>query len=313
VKLETLRGGDLRLSDDACIFLYRRLRPGVLLTLVRGRDTDQFGTTPLDIIDRECRLFQRPVEWFLDASQVKRASITVSDKWTAWLREHPGALAKMHVLTNSKETRLMVEIARHFSDSSDRLTLYADREAWASQRQDSAAWLIGARELEDRWEDSPIAIQKEQSQQYGLTLSTHGSSWSFRRIGNGLVYSKFSGSDTGELTDAALDEMERVLSLSAGKVSWFLDLREAHSVAARVSQVWTEWLSSRRDQLFRVSALAPSPLFPLVFTIASFSAGIERLVRIHREVAPFQEELKIAGCVGMPHDATGFIRKTIAK
>ena len=37
--------------------------------------------------------------------------------------------------------------------------------------------------------------------------------------------------------------------------------------------------------------LPPSPLFPLVLTVAKYKSGMERVVRVHRAVEPFRDEL----------------------
>jgi hypothetical protein len=46
--------------------------------------------------------------------------------------------------------------------------------------------------------------------------------------------------------------------------------------------------------LEKIVALAPQPLFPLVLTVAKYRSGAERMVRIHRELEPFREELAAA-------------------
>ena len=70
-----------------------------------------------------------------------------------------------------------------------------------------------------------------------------------------------------------------------------LDFRDAQSVAASVSQAWTEWLRAHADRFARVVAFSPSPLFPLVLTVAKYKSGMERVVRVHRAVEPFRDEL----------------------
>ena len=69
---ETLRGGVLRFSGKTSSFIYQRLSPAVFLTVSRGRDTGEFGTAPLDVIEREHKLFQRAVQWFFGASECSR-------------------------------------------------------------------------------------------------------------------------------------------------------------------------------------------------------------------------------------------------
>jgi hypothetical protein len=286
VILETLRGGDLRLSGENGAFVYQRLRPGVFFTANRGRDTGEFGTAPLDLIEREFRLFQQPVEWYFDATQTQNANRAVVETWTRWLAEHGDVLAQMHVLTGSQPVHLMIAIARHFSDSSNRLALHRNREEWNKLLYKTSPDL-----MPPQFDEPAIAVFRDRTAQGDITLRTAGCCWNFRAIGTGVIYSRFSGNDYGDLTDAALDEMDRLLGASPQKLSWFLDLREGDNVAAKVSRIWTEWMSARRDRFMRMTALAPSPLFPLVLTIAKFRSGTENLFRIHRELEPFRTEL----------------------
>ena len=144
---ETLRGGDLRLSGKTGSFVFQRLRPGVLLTMNRGRDTGEFGSAPLDVIYREYRLFRRAVEWYFDATLVQNATRSVVEEWTAWLLKHGDILAQMHVLTGSKEVHLMIAIARHFSDSSYRMTLYKDPVEWTKRVLRAAPGLMETPDL----------------------------------------------------------------------------------------------------------------------------------------------------------------------
>jgi hypothetical protein len=288
---ETLRGGDVRLSGKASAFVYQRLRPGVLLTATRGRDTGEFGTAPLDLIEREYGLFGRPVRWYLDATQAKNAAGTVVEQWTDWLVKHEEHLAQMHVLTGSKEVHLMIEIARHFSDASQRMILYKERAEWTKSIQNSEPGMTEVPDPAARWDEPAIPIFRELTPEKCVEISASGCRWSFRMIANEVVFSTFSGNDYGDLTDAALDEMERLIARSERKVSWFLDLRNAQNIAPKVSQTWTEWLSARQARFDRIIAVAPSPLFPLVLTIAKYRSGTEHMVRIHRELGPFRNDV----------------------
>ena len=127
--------------------------------------------------------------------------------------------------------------------------------------------------------------------------------WGFRMLPNDVIFSKFTGDDSGDLTDAALDEMEGLLA-SDRKAAWFLDLRNARNVAPNVSQAWTEWLGVSQNRFARVIALSPSPLFPLVLTIAKHRSRTQHLVRIHRDLEPFRSEL-IAATSGEIADSVG--------
>jgi hypothetical protein len=285
VAQEILAGGDLRLSGAAGAFLFRRLKPGVLLTAFEGRDTGEFGTQALEVVAQEHRLFGKPVEWFFDATHVDTTAKAVSDEWTKWLRANRRVLAKMHVLTGDEETHLRISVARHFSDSQNEMALYTDRAKWG---------IASSADLTTRFSDPALDIAIVRSRTEGLTLTGPRARWTFRSLENSVVTSTFAGDDDGSLTWFALAEMQRLAGASRGKVSWFLDLREARNVAAHVSETWTAWLTEHSDRFARVSALAESPLFPLVLTVAKYRSGTERLFHIHRDPEPFEAELAAA-------------------
>lgn len=283
------------MTGKASAFLFQRLKPGIILTINRGRDTGEFGAAPLQVIEREHALFGRPVQWFIDACRADSATMAVSDRWTSWLREHSGVVGQLHVLTSGAETRMMIDLARHFSDASKRMALYSDRAQWEA----ALLRLIPSPGLglAERFDEESIEVKRIVAGDGEVSVNAPYSRWSFRELPNNAIFSKFSGLDTGDLTDAALDEMERLLGPAKRKASWFLDLRDAQSVAASVSQTWTEYLTARSGRFTRVVAYAPSPLFPLVLTIAKYKSGTEHLLRVHREVGPFREEL--AGVTSM--------------
>jgi len=290
VRKETLSGGAIRLSGTASSFLYQRLRPGILMTVVRGRDTGEFGATPLEIVEAECNRFQRPVYWYLDAAQVQDAAHTVFEQWTNWLRAQEKTLAQLHVLTGTDTAHMTISIARHLSDASRRMFLYLDRSEWTQALLRSSSGLTAAPELASRFDEPAISIgTTRENKDTRLTAPT--CAFIFRRIADDTIFCRFEGADSGDLTDLALHEMERSLARSNGPVHWFLDLRDAHTVATDVSRTWTEWIGVHRGRFARISALSFAPLFPLVLTIAKFSSGTENVFVVHREIEPFRKEL----------------------
>jgi hypothetical protein len=288
---EVLERGAIRMAGASGAFVYERVRPGVYLTSFRGRDNGEFGAAPLEIIAQEYRFFERPVEWFFDASLAENPRHAVSEEWTLWLRHHQSVLSRMHVLTAGQETHLRISVARHFSDSLKQMQLYTDRAKWQQAFLLCSPGYTAVPGADQRFTAAALDVDRVESREAGVRLSAPGSQWTFRRLPNGVVFTTFTGDDDGVLTNDALNEMQVAIEKERGKVSWFLDLREARNVATHVSQTWTAWLSAHRNRLARVTVLSPSPLFPLVLTVAKYRSGSERLFHIHREVQPFREEL----------------------
>src|SRR4051812_39347316 len=109
---EILRDGSLRLKSGGCVFLYTRLKPGVLLTNISGYDIGGLEEAPLELISAEYRRFAKPVEWFVNAGDAVNVSNQVFRRWIDWLSTRRHLLKGMHVLTATQPTKLTVEIAR---------------------------------------------------------------------------------------------------------------------------------------------------------------------------------------------------------
>jgi hypothetical protein len=287
---ETLRGGDLRLMGSKGVFVFHRLRPGAILSYFEGRDTGEFGKAPLEYIETEHVTFDKPVEWFFDATKADNAARSVSDEYTAWLRRSKDVLSRLHVLAATQEIRLMIDISRHFSDAGNRLALYSDAGEWRTAINKTAPRVSAIPDLGARTTEEAVPIEREGD----LTIKAPGSEWSFTNLPNRVVLSKFKGFDSGDLTDHALAAMRERIGAGSEKTRWFLDLREAQTVASHVSQTWTEFIAARQNGFARIVAVASSPLFPLVLTVANYRSGTDHLLRVHREYEPFRAELAAA-------------------
>jgi hypothetical protein len=290
---ETLRGGDLRLTGSSGVFVFHRLRAGLIQSYFEGRDTGEFGQAPLDFIEAEFATFRKPVEWFFDATGAENAVRTVRDDYTAWIRRSKNILSRLHVLAATQEVRLMIDISRHFSDAASRWALYSDPAEWRNAITRSAPGIGAVPDLSGRTKEEPVPITREGN----LTIKAPSCEWSFTNLPNRVVLSTFKGFDSGDLTDHALEAMRERIGTGPDKSRWFLDLREAQTVVAHVSQTWTEFLAARQNGLERVVAVATSPLFPLVLTVANYRSGTDRLLRVHREYEPFRNELIAAAGV----------------
>jgi hypothetical protein len=292
VESETLSGGGVRLRGLSGTFLIERVRPGVLAGLVMGRDTGEFGNAPFEIIERECRFFQRPVEFFLDGTRFENATGAVAAQWTHWLKTHRETLRRMHVLTSTDRVQLRMNVAAYFSQSEDRLMVLNEREEWTKALAAYAGDAVGIPDLQRRLEEPRVLVSREESRD-AVLLRAPRSAWMFRKQDHVLL-SRFTGDDSGDLTDMALGQMESFLDATPRPLRWFIDVRAAENIAPPVSQAWTEWLSGRPDRFTRITALSPAPLFPLVLTVAKYRSGTERLFRIHRELEPFIRDLSAA-------------------
>lgn len=125
VNREVLPDGAVRLSAGNCSFVFRRMKPNVLLIVASGHDSGQFGTATLDEIRVELGRV-RPLEIFVDASEVTGASVSVSEEWTQFFSVNRDSIAQVHVLVGSKAFHLTVAIAQHLSRTGKIMQLHTD-------------------------------------------------------------------------------------------------------------------------------------------------------------------------------------------
>ena len=126
---ETLRDGQVRLSDPECTFVFRLLKPGALLVTITGQDAGQFGTSTLDEIRLEL-MRQRPLELFVDAREAFGAAVSVSDEWTRFFSLNREHLKRVSVLVGSKLVYLTVAIAQHLSRTGNLIQICSDPETF---------------------------------------------------------------------------------------------------------------------------------------------------------------------------------------
>jgi hypothetical protein len=125
VSRDVLPGGRIRVSAGDCTFVFERLRPGALLSIIVGDDKGQFGTCTLDEIRMEL-LRHRPLELFIDAREAVGAAVSVSNEWTHFFSLNRESLKRVSVLVGSKVVRLTIAIAQHLSRTGDLIQIYSD-------------------------------------------------------------------------------------------------------------------------------------------------------------------------------------------
>lgn len=126
---ETLADGSVRLTGPSCGFLYRRLRPGLLLVNITGDDKGELGTAAIDEISAEIGRFG-PLELFVDTAGASGVDTRVSELWTAWFRDNQPRLKRVSILATSRFVHLAVSIAKHFSRTGDLIRIYDDAAAF---------------------------------------------------------------------------------------------------------------------------------------------------------------------------------------
>ncbi|HEY0477598.1 MAG TPA: hypothetical protein VGD37_08735 [Kofleriaceae bacterium] len=105
-----------------------------------------------------------------------------------------------------------------------------------------------------------------------------------------VVVLTITGRDAGEHGDAPLRALDD--ELCAGPFALFVDARATRGASVDVSNVWAQWLRSRRDQLQAVHMLTGSRFIQLTADFVRRFAELGDAMRIYTEGAAFDDALE---------------------
>jgi hypothetical protein len=109
----------------------------------------------------------------------------------------------------------------------------------------------------------------------------------------GIVVVRLAGSDTGEFGDDPLRELDRDLA-DDRLIELFVDAREVRAATLDVSRRWSDWLHQNRARFKRVTMLTGSRFIELTADFVRRYAGLEEIMHLHADPAPFDAALKTA-------------------
>jgi len=106
--------GILEFEGVHCRLLIKKLPNAVLLIRISGTDTGEFGDAPMHALN-QWLADDGPVKLFIDARDVRGASIDVSSEWAAWLNNHKDSLIDVTMLTGSRLIRITADFVRRYA------------------------------------------------------------------------------------------------------------------------------------------------------------------------------------------------------
>jgi hypothetical protein len=104
----------IRYDGVHCNLLLEKLLGQVLVLKISGTDVGEFGEAPMKTLSAWLEDI-RPVDLFIDAREVRGASIAVSGEWASWLTSHRSALRSITMLTGSRFIQVTAEFVRRFA------------------------------------------------------------------------------------------------------------------------------------------------------------------------------------------------------
>jgi hypothetical protein len=97
-----------------CDLRIERLSEGVVVLRISGTDVGEFGAAPMrtlnDWLDRSGK-----IDFFIDAREVRGASISVSAEWASWLNSHKEVLRTVTMIPGSRFVQMTAEFVRRFT------------------------------------------------------------------------------------------------------------------------------------------------------------------------------------------------------
>lgn len=104
----------IRYDGIHCNLLIERAPNGVVVLRISGTDVGEFGDAPMKVLNGWVG-DGSSIDFFIDAREVRGASIAVSGEWAQWLQAHKPALKSVTMLTGSRFILMTAEFVRRFS------------------------------------------------------------------------------------------------------------------------------------------------------------------------------------------------------
>jgi hypothetical protein len=123
--MPTQKPQETRYDGLHCNMTIQPLSRRVLVLRISGTDIGEFGEAPMLELNRYLTGAD-PVELFVDARDVRGASIDVSGDWAQWLRAKKLHLRAVNMLTGSRFVQVTADFVRRFADLQDIMHIYSE-------------------------------------------------------------------------------------------------------------------------------------------------------------------------------------------
>ncbi len=127
---------DIRYDGIHCNLAIQQFGPRVVVLRISGTDIGEFGDAPMQGLE-ECLAGAPPVRLFIDARDVRGASIEVSGEWARWLGAHKDQLREIDMLTGSRFVEVTADFVRRFADLQGIMRIYTDPPAFDATLNES--------------------------------------------------------------------------------------------------------------------------------------------------------------------------------
>jgi len=129
--METIKPQEVCYDGLHCSLILQRFLPGVIVLRISGSDIGEFGEAPMNALNGWIAS-SGPIDFFIDARDVRGASMGVSAEWARWLGAHKPALETVTMLTGSRFIQVTAEFVRRFSDLEGVMRICTEPEVFDS-------------------------------------------------------------------------------------------------------------------------------------------------------------------------------------
>jgi len=98
-----------------CTLVIEQPSASVIVLRIRGSDVGEFGEAPMHVLD-EWLDGSGVIDFFVDAREVRGASVDVSAEWARWLSRNKSRRHAVTMLTGSRFIQVTAEFVRRFAD-----------------------------------------------------------------------------------------------------------------------------------------------------------------------------------------------------
>jgi hypothetical protein len=125
-----------------CSFAIRRFPNGVIVLTITGTDIGEFGDRPMLELAEFVRDAE-PVQLYIDARDVRGASMNVSSAWAEWLGTHRIQFAGISMLTGTRYVEITADFVRRFAALESKMRIYTEPEIFETMLACSLATTTG--------------------------------------------------------------------------------------------------------------------------------------------------------------------------
>jgi hypothetical protein len=127
---------ELRYDGIHCNLRIQQLSPRVVVLRISGTDIGEFGEAPMRALN-DWLADSVAIDLFIDARDVRGASIEVSGEWAGWLGANRRLLNSVTMLTGSRFIEITAEFVRRFASLEGVMRICSEPEVFDRALKDA--------------------------------------------------------------------------------------------------------------------------------------------------------------------------------